>query len=127
MKNQSARKNNEFYRLIAENTSDLIALTTFDRQVKYIYINKAYAQILGYKPDDLIGQSAFEFIHKDDIKKLTPLLAKYLALKVKKFFKIEPRNSVERINFRIKDRIGAWHYVESTVNVMGEDKLIFIF
>ncbi|HEB31060.1 MAG TPA: PAS domain S-box protein, partial [Spirochaetes bacterium] len=58
------------YRLIAENTSDLICVTSFNLKATYIYVNHSYKKILGYEPEELIGKSSLDFIHPDDKRKL---------------------------------------------------------
>ena len=61
-------KSEELYRLIAENTSDVITLHDFNLQATFTYISPSIKDISGYEPEDLIGKSPFEFIHPDDKK-----------------------------------------------------------
>ena len=81
---EDLRKSEEQLRLVADNTSDSIAITTFDLKAKYIYVNPSVKTILGYEPEDLIGKSFFDFVHPDDKKSLFPLLKKYVNQKIKK-------------------------------------------
>ena len=60
--------------LIAERTTDLVAITTFSIPPKYIYLSPSHKKILGYDPADLLNRSALDFIHPDDLKMLLPLL-----------------------------------------------------
>jgi PAS domain S-box-containing protein len=54
------------YRLIAENSSDMIVISDFNGKVSYV---SAASRRLGWEPDDLIGQtSAADGIHPDDIE-----------------------------------------------------------
>jgi PAS domain S-box-containing protein len=52
------------YRLITENTRDLICL--LDAQNKFLYASPSFDLVLGYKPDDLIDTDYFQLIHPDD-------------------------------------------------------------
>ena len=52
------------YRLLAENSTDMIS--RHDAQGVYLYASPACRALLGYEPEELIGHSAFEFIHPDD-------------------------------------------------------------
>ena len=62
---ETALKQNEAqYRLITENTRDLICL--LDAQNKFLYASPSYELVLGYKPDELIGTDYFQLIHPDD-------------------------------------------------------------
>jgi PAS domain S-box-containing protein len=59
------RESETQYRLIAENTHDMILI--LDLQGQIIYINPAVQSILGYQPEDLIGTSAFDRLHPEDL------------------------------------------------------------
>jgi two-component system cell cycle sensor histidine kinase/response regulator CckA len=63
-KEQDKEKAEELYRLIAENTTDLICL--LDTRGMYAYVSPSHKDLLGYSPEDLIGRSAFSIIHPDD-------------------------------------------------------------
>ncbi len=66
---EELRKSEEKYRLIAENASDMISITgTDDRR---IFVSSASHQLLGYAPEELIGQPSLESIHPDDIESAT--------------------------------------------------------
>jgi PAS domain S-box-containing protein len=77
-KNAELEKNKELFQLIAESTSDNIAITTFDLKAKYIYVSPSAKSILGYDPKDMLGKSFFDFIHPADKKILLPLIKKYI-------------------------------------------------
>src|SRR6266404_2917480 len=57
-------RSEEQYRLIAENTSDLICI--IDTQAQYVYVSPSYKELLDYSPDDLLSKSCYHFIHPDD-------------------------------------------------------------
>jgi len=58
------QKSQEQYRLIAENTSDLICM--LDGRGNYTYVSPSYREVLGYPPESLLGESCFSLIHPDD-------------------------------------------------------------
>jgi PAS domain S-box-containing protein len=113
------------YRLITENTSDLIAVTTFEIKPVYTYISPSHEKVIGYTPEELIGRPGFDFIHPEDKKRFLPLLKKYVGLKVKKLLTGTAHDVSEQIEYRVMDKSGRWHYLESTINIMG-DELLFI-
>ncbi len=120
---EALRRSEEQLRLITENTSDNISLTTFDLKAVYVYINPSVKSLLGYDPEDMIGRSFFDFVHPDDKMVLFPLLKKYIKLKTKKIlFKKEIRVS-ETIEFRFKNKSGNWRFMQSTVNIIGDQLL----
>jgi PAS domain S-box-containing protein len=54
----------ELYRLIAENTSDLICM--LDAEGNFVYVSPSYKEMLGYVAEDLLGRSLFSLIHPDE-------------------------------------------------------------
>ena len=121
---EELRESEERYRLISENTSDMIALTTFSLNPVYTYVSPS-AKYLGYEPEDVIGKPCFDFVHPDDKKKLLPLLRKYVSAKVKKLFTRKVPYTTETIEYRFRDKSGNWHYLQSTANLM-KNELLFI-
>jgi two-component system NtrC family sensor kinase len=61
---ESLERQEAFYRLITENTSDLIGL--FDPKGDSIYCSPSYEKILGYGTWQMDGQGLYEFIHHED-------------------------------------------------------------
>ena len=55
------------YREMVEGSSDLIV--KLDSEANIHYINNMAREITGYYPDQLIGQSGFQFVHPDDLEK----------------------------------------------------------
>jgi diguanylate cyclase (GGDEF)-like protein/PAS domain S-box-containing protein len=58
------RESEARYRLMAENSTDMICRTSL--RGKILYISDAVRRLLGYEPAELLGQSVFTFIHPDD-------------------------------------------------------------
>ncbi len=91
------KKSEENYRLIIENINDLIVI--IDRNFKIEYLNQETVfRLLGYQKIDIIGKSALDFIHPDDVEQ-----ANYTF---KKGF--PPRASVIELRFKHKDDSWLW-------------------
>ncbi len=58
------RQSEEQFRLLAEHASDIIMRVSPD--MRYRYVSPASAPMLGYMPDEVIGQYASQFIHSCD-------------------------------------------------------------
>lgn len=54
---------------ILDNLLDLVC--TVDTSSVHLYINPSYKRVLGYEPQDLLGESLFDRIHPDDRKRVT--------------------------------------------------------
>lgn len=54
------------YRLLAQNSTDMISLHSLDGT--YQYCSPACEDLLGYQPEELVGHSAYEFFHPEDLE-----------------------------------------------------------
>ncbi len=111
--------------LIVDTTSDFICFTKFSLHVPYTFVNHSYKDILGYEPDEMLGKSAWDFVHPDDKLTLLPLLKMYLSYKIKKTFSINIHNINENFTMRIIDKKGTWHYFQCTANLL-ENEILFV-
>jgi len=88
------------YRMIAETTSDLIAIS--DRDAKITYLSPSIRQ-LGFAPEDLIGRTFAEHTHPDDAGRMWGILQHQ-----------KPGMPAERIRWRARHRVtGEWVWLES--------------
>lgn len=58
----------EFYRELIENNP--ASLAVLDREGKILYLAPSVENILGYRPEDMIGRIAFNYVHPDDVHSL---------------------------------------------------------
>jgi PAS domain S-box-containing protein len=58
------RESEQRYRLVVDNATDLIALIDPDGTIAYA--SPSHEAVLGYRPEDMVGRSAFAFNHPDD-------------------------------------------------------------
>jgi PAS domain S-box-containing protein len=63
--NRAAARANADYRLLAENSTDMIFRSTAD--FKWSYVSPASSEILGLAPVVLIGENLLDLIHKTDL------------------------------------------------------------
>jgi len=113
------------YRLINENTSDLIAVTTFSLNPIYTYISPSHKQVMGYDPEDLVGKPGLDYVHPEDKNRLLPLLQKYVTLKLSKLAGRKDRDESALFEYRVRDKSGNWHFLESSVNLIN-DEILFV-
>jgi PAS domain S-box-containing protein len=65
------RESEERFRLLAENTNDLVGLHELD--ARYIYVSPSSRRLLGYEPDELLGIDPYDLLHPDDIEQVRKL------------------------------------------------------
>lgn len=56
------------YRLISEYSMDLITRNTADDEKAFIYVSPSSHTLLGYSPEELMGTSAYDYYHPDEIQ-----------------------------------------------------------
>jgi two-component system cell cycle sensor histidine kinase/response regulator CckA len=96
-------------RLIAEHTLDLIYL--LDQKGQFIYANPSFKRSLGLDSDALLGKKAFSLFHPDD--RTVARMAFQEALETQ---------SDRTVQFRYKDKEGAWRLFESVINWALDEK-----
>jgi len=114
------------YRLIGERTSDMISITTFSESPVYVYVSPSHRAILGYESHDLLGKCPFDFIHPEDVKKLLPILVHHFKVLDKEEIGLPQRPVSEKLVYRLKDKWGEWHYLETTGDLLEPDHILFL-
>lgn len=92
------------YRLIAENSSDMVIWATLDTVRRYV--SPAAWSLLGYRPEDLIGTTSLAQAHPDELEAYGQLLRDLCAGRISR--------AVARQRYRRKD--GGWIWVEAIFN-----------
>lgn len=82
------------FRLITENTHDLISLT--NAAGKYVYVSPSFERVLGYDSSDLVGTSSLDLVHTEDRSD------------------IEDWQTHTQMEFRIHKTSGEWMWIESS-------------
>lgn len=65
---QALRRQQQFAATVLDNMGQ--GLTVTDAEGRFTFVNPAYAHMLGYEPDELIGRSPFDFTFADDHQRL---------------------------------------------------------
>jgi PAS domain S-box-containing protein len=97
---EKLKKNEEMFRLIAENMSDMIRFT--DIEGKIVYASPSHKAVLGFSPKDRVGRSTFEVVHPDDRGNIQ-----------KAFEEAFVTSSPGRTEYRIRHADGHYLWVET--------------
>jgi PAS domain S-box-containing protein len=96
---QKLKESEERYRLITENTNDLIRI--FDKDFNFEYINEAnHLKQLGYLKEDLIGMNAIIIVHPDEYDQINEMIKQML------------KEGEARREGRIKHKNGEWKWYD---------------
>ena len=90
------------FRALVTNIADVV--TSIDNRGRIQYVSPSVATTLGYRSKNLIGQSAFSFVHKKDLPRIRGMFQKM----------INSPKTAEKTEFRIRDKENNWHTVEAT-------------
>lgn len=106
---QAQRESEEYWRALIENTSDII--TVLDDDSIICYASPSVERILGYDPQALIGEKAFDFVHPDD-----------LPGSMEHFERILHDPGILRsIEFRFRHQDGSWRILEAIGKKLPHD------
>ncbi|MGB0757373.1 MAG: PAS domain S-box protein [Patescibacteria group bacterium] len=99
----------EEFQLLVGNLTDVVS--RHDSFAVYTYVTPSVKAVLGYKPSELIGKSAYDLFHKDDI----PNVQKSHAADLK-------ANEVNTVVYRIRRKDGEYIWFESTHRAVYDDE-----
>ena len=106
---EALRHSEQQYRLIAENTHDLISMLDLDGL--YVYASPSHEAILGYAPKELIGSDWFQLVHYDDRERATEKFRRALAEGEEYIY--ESRCRRKGGEWRVIESVGSWIFDES--------------
>jgi PAS domain S-box-containing protein len=109
---EELKANREYFKTLIEQSSDGITIMAPDGDV--LYESPANERILGYKPEDMIGQNLFDFMHPDDVPRVTELFQRLL---------VRP-GGLDGTIMRMRNRDGEYRLIEATTrNVVDNPRI----
>jgi len=103
------RLREQHFRALIENSADAIALVAPDGTV--LYESPSTFRMLGYSPEERVGQNVFGWLHPDDVAGTSQVFGELLQ---------KPGGSL-MAQFRFRHKDGAWRWIEATgTNLLGE-------
>ncbi|HWB62309.1 MAG TPA: ATP-binding protein [Chitinophagales bacterium] len=96
------------YRLLAENSFDLICIHAVDARLEFV--SPSIKRLMGYEPDDLTGKYPAWFMHPDDASQLGNF-----------DFRDERRSFLDKpMQFRLKSKTGQYHWFETVFTLLSD-------
>jgi PAS domain S-box-containing protein len=106
------RRSEEHFRSLIEHSSDVITIISRDGTITYE--SPALERVLGYRPDELLGQNAFQLIHPQDVPVVVNALTR----------PSDPSVRHQSIEYRIRHKNGSWRVLETLgANLLDEPEV----
>jgi two-component system cell cycle sensor histidine kinase/response regulator CckA len=99
----------KLFKALSENSLDIV--TVLDKDALFTYNSLSVSKVLGYQPEELVGQNAFAIIHEQDVEA------------TRKDFQrcIENPGQTTTSKFRARHRDGSWLYLETVCKSFLDD------
>ncbi len=96
-----AQHSEDQFRALIENAADIIGVVEADGTVRYQ--SPSIEALLGYAPEELSGQNAFDLIHPDDAPRFGEALTRA----------VQAPDGTFSLEYRFRHRDGSWRHFES--------------
>jgi PAS domain S-box-containing protein len=98
---RALRESEEHFRLLIENALDIITVLSPDGTIEYE--SPSLERVLGHRPEDVVGQNAFSYIHQEDLPNVLEIFLEAIRY---------PGRSATA-EFRFLNGRGGWTYLET--------------
>ncbi|MCD6237176.1 MAG: PAS domain S-box protein [Thermoplasmata archaeon] len=111
------RESEKKYRLIVENTADVIILTEKNGMISYV--SPSCKEVFGYSPEEFVGKKAWDFriIYPEDLEEVSQHHRRI----------IEDGNSISNLEFRIVTKQGEIKWISYSCSPISENGKIGTF
>ena len=106
---KAMRESEEKYRLIVENSTDIIF--TLNNRGEFVYLSPSVKKVLGYEQSDLLGRTFRSFVHAGDV---------YVIDKAEQSHNVYGVQPTVNDEYRFRDSSGEWRWFVSTGVPMRE-------
>jgi len=96
---QGTQESHEHFRALTESARD--AIVEISRELRFLYVSPSFTESYGYRPEEVLGANALEFIHPEDRTEVE-------AIRSFAFSEETPAQLV----FRFRHRNDSWRWVE---------------
>ena len=102
------------YRLLADNTIDLVCLHNLD--ATFQYVSPSVKNLVGYEPEELMGKTPNDYVHPEDLKRFYERLNGSIY-----------NNEYKVQEFRFRNKNGEYIWLEITATIVEENGIPLSF
>ena len=107
---EAARRLSESrFRALVQNSPDLVSI--YDDQGRFVFASPSHTRVLGYAPDELLGQPAIDLLHPSEREAVAQVFAEQLLI----------TGIPAPIEHRIRHRDGSWRWIESVAILLTDE------
>ena len=99
---RALERSERYYRALIDNGTDLISLVDASGVIRYA--SPSHERVLGWASDELVGRSAFDFVHEEDRQQVLDRFERAT----------QPGSDGGSALFRYRHRDGSWRLLEAT-------------
>jgi PAS domain S-box-containing protein len=103
----------ERFRSLIQNASDIITILDSDGTIRYE--SPAVERLLGYHPEERVGEKAFDYLHPEDRSRVESTFADALE---------NPGEVQAPVEFRLRNKDGSWRRMETTRTNLLDDPAV---
>ncbi|MEK3771948.1 PAS domain S-box protein [Paenibacillus sp. FSL R5-0887] len=107
---EQIRQSERNYRLMSENSLDLISRHAVKDSV-FLYCSSASRTLLGYEPEEMVGTSAYNYLHPDDLVMMQGLMEQSRSSGV-----------IPAVAYRYRHKNGTYVWFESSSRYTYDDE-----
>lgn len=98
---EQLRESERNYRLMSENSLDLISRHAIKDSI-FLYCSSASRTLLGYEPEEMVGTSAYSYLHPDDLSMMSRLMEQS-----------QDSGVIPAVSYRYRHKNGTYVWFES--------------
>jgi PAS domain S-box-containing protein len=101
-----------YFRTLTEQSSDIVVL--IDIETRLLYASPSMQRVLGFTPEEILGQRMFELLHPEDLERVMATVMEGIAVP----------GATRRLEYRFRHKDGSWRFLEGVGRNLLDDPTI---
>lgn len=101
-----------YFRTLLEESSDMFVV--IDVETRLLYASPSLQRVLGFTPEEILGQRMFELLHPHDLEPVMATVMEGIAMP----------GATRRLEYRFRHKDGSWRFIEGVGRNLLDDPTI---